>query len=328
MKFATRKNGKRDGQPLLVSRDLSLAVDISAMTPSLREALENWTQVAPVLQQLYTQLNAGQAAGAFDFTTAELESPLPRTFQWADASVFLNHAELVRKARNADMPELLYREPMLYQGASDSFIGPRDPILVGSADWGIDLEGEIAIVTDDVPMGVSKQDAGRHIRLIMLVNDVSLRNLMPSELSKGFGFFVSKPSTAFSPVAVTPDELGEAWDGGKVHLPLLCHVNGKLLGQPNAGVDCYFDFPHLIAHAAQTRELRASTILGTGTISNRDASAGSACLQETRMLEKIHTGEIQTPHLQFGDRVRIEMLDAGGASIFGAIDQQVQQYAR
>lgn len=328
MKFATRKNGKRDGQPLLVSRDLSRAVDISTLTPSLREALENWPQLEPALQRLYTQLNAGQAAGAFDFATAELESPLPRTFQWADASVFLNHAELVRKARNADMPELLYREPMLYQGASDSFIGPRDPILAGSADWGIDLEGEIAIVTDDVPMGVGEQEAGRHIRLIMLVNDVSLRNLMPSELSKGFGFFVSKPSTAFSPVAVTPDELGAAWDGGKVHLPLLCHVNGKLLGRPNAGVDCYFDFPRLIAHAAQTRELRAGAIIGTGTVSNRDASAGSACLQETRMLEKIDTGEIRTPHLQFGDRVRIEMLDAEGASIFGAIDQQVQQYTR
>jgi fumarylacetoacetate (FAA) hydrolase len=294
--------------------------------PSVREALERWNEYEPALRRLSEQLNAGQLAGAFDLNPRELESPLPRTFQWADASVYLNHAELVRKARNADMPELLYQEPMLYQGASDSFIGPHDPILAAKVEWGIDLEGEVAIVTDDVPMGVSVEEAAQHIKLVMIVNDVSLRNLMPSELSKGFGFFVSKPSTAFSPVAVTPDELGSAWDGGKVHLPLVCHVNGQLLGRPNAGVDCYFDFPRLIAYAAQTRELRAGTIIGTGTVSNRDPSVGSACIQEKRMIEKLTLGEMKTPHLQFGDTVRIEMLDAEGRSVFGAIDQEVVQY--
>lgn len=326
MKLASLKNGSRDGAPLVVSRDLKKAVHAGHIAPSVREALERWSEVQPALAELSEQLNNGQVRGAFDLDTRQLESPLPRTFQWADGSVYLNHAELVRKARNAEMPDLLYQEPMLYQGASDSFIGPRDPILVAKEEWGIDLEGEVAIVTDDVPMGISAAEAGKHIKLVMILNDVSLRNLMPSELAKGFGFFVSKPSTAFSPVAVTPDELDEAWDGGKVHLPLVCHVNGQLLGAPNAGVDCSFDFPRLIAHAAQTRELRAGTILGTGTISNRDTSKGSACVQEKRMLEKLTLGEMKTPHLKFGDTVRIEMSNAAGESIFGAIDQEVVRF--
>jgi fumarylacetoacetate (FAA) hydrolase len=328
MKFASLKNGRRDGAPLLVSRDLKKAVHIGHIVPSIREALERWDECQEKLEALSELLNKGHAEETFDLDTRELESPLPRTFQWADGSVFLNHAELVRKARNAEIPESMYQEPMLYQGASDSFIGPRDPILVAKEEWGIDLEGEIAIVTDDVPMGVNESDAGKHIKLVMILNDVSLRNLMPSELAKGFGFFVSKPSTSFSPVAVTPDELGDAWDGRKVHLPLVCHVNGELLGAPNAGVDCHFDFPKLIAHAAQSRELRAGTILGTGTISNRDASKGSACIQEKRMLEKLATGEMKTPHLKFGDAVRIEMRDLQGQSIFGAIDQEVVRYQR
>ena len=326
MKLATLKNGSRDGAPLIISRDLKTAVSAGHIVSSVREALERWAEVAPSLEVLSRQLDRSQADEAFALDTRALESPLPRCFQWADASVYLNHAELVRKARNADMPQSLYQEPMLYQGASDAFIGPRDPILVASEAWGIDLEGEVAIVTDDVPMGVSEADAAKHIRLVMILNDVSLRNLMPSELAKGFGFFVSKPATAFSPVAVTPDELGAAWHGGKVHLPLVCHVNGTLLGAPDAGVDCYFDFHRLIAHAAQTRELRAGTILGSGTISNRDASKGSACLQEKRMLEKLSLGEMKTPHLRFGDTVRIEMFDAAGASVFGAIDQEVVRY--
>jgi fumarylacetoacetate (FAA) hydrolase len=275
---------------------------------------------------LSEQLNDGKATDTFAFDSRQVESPLPRTFQWCDGSVYLNHAELVRKARNAEMPEQLYSDPMLYQGASDSFIGPRDPILVEKTEWGIDLEGEVAIVTDDVPMGISVENAASHIKLIMILNDVSLRNLMPTELAKGFGFFVSKPSTAFSPVAITPEELGSAWDGTKVHLPLVCYVNGELLGKPNAGVDCYFDFARLIAHAAQTRELRAGTIIGSGTVSNRDVAVGSACLQEKRMLEKITQGEMTTPHLQFGDNVHIEMLDSAGQSVFGAIDQEVVQY--
>jgi fumarylacetoacetate (FAA) hydrolase len=327
MKLASLKNGGRDGAPLIVSRNLQQAVDASHIVPSVRVALERWSEVQPALEKLSAQLNKGQASGAFTLDSRQLESPLPRTFQWADGSVYLNHAELVRKARNAEMPDLLYQEPMLYQGASDSFIGPRDPILVAKEEWGIDLEGEVAIVTDDVPMGVSEADAGKHIKLVMILNDVSLRNLMPSELAKGFGFFVSKPSTSFSPVAVTPDELGDAWHSGKVNLPLVCHVNNELLGAPDAGVDCYFDFHRLIAHAAQTRELRAGTILGTGTISNRDASKGSACIQEKRMLEKLTAGEMKTPHLKFGDTVRIEMFNEAGESVFGAIDQEVVRYS-
>lgn len=326
MKFATLKNGSRDGLPLLVSNDLTQAISIRHLVPSLREALEDWERAEPALRQCHAQLESGRAADAFALDTRELESPLPRTFQWADGSVYLNHAELVRRARDAEMPEILYQEPAIYQGGSDAFIGPRDPILVADARWGIDLEGEVAIVTDDVPMGISAKQAGSHIKLVMLVNDVSLRNLMPSELSKGFGFFVSKPATAFSPVAVTPDALGRAWDGGKLHLRLMCHVNGKLLGQPNAGVDCHFDFPSLIAHAARTRELRAGTIIGSGTVSNRDPAAGCACIQEQRMREKLDLGVMKTPHLQFGDTVRIEMLDADGNSVFGAIDQEVIEY--
>ncbi|KJH76734.1 fumarylacetoacetate hydrolase family protein [Pseudomonas sp. ES3-33] len=326
MKFASLKNGRRDGALVLVSSDLKKAVPAEGIAATLLEALEEWPKVQPQLKALSDKLNAGQALGAFDFEQCQLESPLPRTFQWCDGSAYLNHAELVRKARNAEMPEQLYHDPMLYQGASDSFIGPRDPILVAKSEWGIDLEGEVAIVTDDVPMGVSVEEASKHIKLVMILNDVSLRNIMPAELAKGFGFLVSKPSTAFSPVAITPEELGGAWDGGKVLLPLICHVNDSLLGKPDAGVDCYFDFPRLIAHAAQTRELRAGTIIGSGTVSNRDTSVGTACIQEKRMLEKLATGEMHTPHLQFGDRVRVEMLDADGQSVFGAIEQTVVQY--
>ncbi|MGK5078783.1 fumarylacetoacetate hydrolase family protein [Janthinobacterium sp. HLX7-2] len=326
MKLATLKTSSRDGSLIVVSRNLKHAVDATAICPTLREALENWSTVEPQLRELSDRLNAGQASGAFAFDTQKVESPLPRTFQWCDGSAYLHHAELVRKARNADMPEQLYTDPMLYQGASDCFIGPRDPIRIADEKWGIDLEAEVAIVTDDVPMGVSVADAAKHIKLIMILNDVSLRNVMPGELAKGFGFFISKPSTAFSPVAVTPDELDAAWDGTKVCLPLVSHVNGKLLGRPNAGVDCYFDFPRLISHAATSRELRAGAIIGSGTVSNRDTSVGSACLQEQRMLEKLATGTMQTPLLQFGDEVRVEMFDAQGQSVFGAIDQKVEQY--
>ena len=326
MKFATLKTGHSDGALVVVSHDLKQAVLTKGIASSLREALEDWDAAQPRLRDLSERLHAGQAAEAFAFDAAKAESPLPRTFQWCDGSAYLHHAELVRRARNAEMPEQLYTDPMLYQGASDSFIGPRDPILVSNASWGIDLEAEVAVVTDDVPMGVTVEDAKKHIKLVMILNDVSLRNVMPAELAKGFGFLVSKPSTAFAPVAVTLDELGVAWDGGKVCLPLVSHVNGELLGRPNAGVDCYFDFPRLIAHAATSRELRAGTIIGSGTVSNRDTSVGSACLQEKRMLEKLATGEMKTPLLQFGDTVRVEMFNAQGESIFGAIDQQVTQY--
>lgn len=325
MKLATLKTASRDGELIVVSRDLARAASARAICPSLREALDDWARVEPLLRALSARLDDGTAA-AFPFDPAAVASPLPRTFQWCDGSAYLHHAELVRKARNAEMPQQLYTDPMLYQGASDSFIGPRDPILVADESWGIDLEAEVAVVTDDVPMGVAAADAGRHIKLVMILNDVSLRNLMPSELAKGFGFLVSKPSTAFSPVAVTLDELGAAWDGGKVCLPLASHVNGALLGRPDAGVDCYFDFPRLIAHATTSRELRAGTIIGSGTVSNRDTSVGSACLQEKRMLEKLATGAMTTPLLRFGDTVRVEMCDAHGQSIFGAIEQTVHQY--
>jgi fumarylacetoacetate (FAA) hydrolase len=254
-------------------------------------------------------------------------APLPRAYQWADGSAYLHHAELVRKARKAEMPQSLYADPLMYQGGSDSFIGPCDDILAADEAWGIDFEGEVAVITDDVPMGVAPAEAAGHIRLIMLVNDVSLRNLIPGELAKGFGFFQSKPATSFSPVAVTPDELGDAWDGKTVHLPLVCELNGREFGRPNAGIDMNFDFPALIAHAARTRQLAAGSIVGSGTVSNRNPEiVGSACIAERRMLETIADGVPKTPFLRFGDRVRIEMLDTLGRSIFGAVDQKVVQY--
>jgi fumarylacetoacetate (FAA) hydrolase len=324
MKLATlKRSGRRDGTLIVVSRDLTRAVVADSAAPSLREALENWAEAQPKLEALSQALNAGAVEDEFALHTEELTAPLPRTFQWADGSVYLNHAELVRQARNADMPEILYKEPMLYQGGSDSFIGPRDDIPLKSETWGLDLEAEIAVVTDDVPMGCSAADASAHIRLVMLVNDVSLRNLMPSELSKGFGFFLSKPSTAFAPVAVTPDELGDAWDGVKLSLPVTSHVNGEWLGNPNAGIDMNFDFAQLVSFAATSRELRAGTIVGSGTVSNRDRSAGSSCLQEKRVLEKINTGEMRTPLLRVGDTVRIDVTGADGQSVFGVIHQRV-----
>jgi fumarylacetoacetate (FAA) hydrolase len=323
MKFASLKAGGRDGSLLLVSRDLMRAVSAKSLVPTLREAIENWAVVEPDLRKLYGRLNSGDAGEQFHVASGELAAPLPRAFQWCDGSAYLHHAELVRKARNAEIPQSLYHDPLIYQGGSDHFLGPHDAIKVSDENWGVDLEAELAVVTDDVPMGVSADAARAHIKLLMLVNDVSLRNLVPSEVAKGFGFFLSKPPTAFSPVAVTPDELLDAWDGGKVGLPLLSYVNGRLLGRPNAGVDLNFDFPRVISHAATSRELRAGTIVGLGTVSNRDLSTGSSCLQEKRMLEKLEMGEMVTPLLKFGDRVRIEMLDASGASIFGAIEQEV-----
>ncbi len=288
--------------------------------------LDDWALKAPKLARISDLLNAGKAADAFRFDPLRCAAPLPRAYQWADGSAYVNHVELVRKARGAEMPPSFWIDPLMYQGGSDSFIGPCDPILAESEDWGIDLEGEVAVITDDVPMGIKMDAAYPHIMLLMLVNDVSLRNLIPNELAKGFGFFHAKPATAFSPVAVTPDELGDAWDGAKVSLPLVVHINGQLFGRPNAGMDMTFDFLTLIAHAARTRELEAGSIVGSGTVSNVDRSAGSACLAEKRMLEILATGKPVTPFLRFGDRVRIEMFDAAGQSIFGAIDQEVVRY--
>jgi fumarylacetoacetate (FAA) hydrolase len=327
MKLASLKDGGRDGTLVVVSRDLAVCAPVPHKAKTLQAALDDWQDCEAELAEVYRLLNYRQIdrAGAFD--PAAAASPLPRAFQWADGSAYLHHAELVRKARKAEMPQSLYGDPLMYQGGSDSFTGPCDDILAADEAWGIDFEGEVAVITDDVPTGTSAAAAGAHIRLVMLVNDVSLRDLIPGELNKGFGFFQSKPATAFSPVAVTPDELGEAWDGKTVHLPLLCQVNGREFGRPNAGLDMNFDFPALIAHAARTRELEAGSIVGSGTVSNRNPDVvGSACIAERRMIETIAEGAPKTPFLHFGDRVRIEMLDALGRSIFGAIDQTVVRY--
>jgi fumarylacetoacetate (FAA) hydrolase len=328
MKLATLKNDTRDGALCVVSRDLARATIAYDVAPTLQAVLDDWDFLAPRLDALYAELNAGAAGSRFfDVDFARFRAPLPRAYQWADGSAYVNHVELVRKARGAEMPPELWTDPLMYQGGSDTFLGPRDDIAMASEEWGIDFEGEVAVVTADVPMGVSEKRAREAVRLVMLVNDVSLRNLIPQELAKGFGFFQSKPSSAFSPIAVTPDELGRAWDGGKVHLPLLVHLNGELFGRPNAGVDMTFDFAKLIAHAARTRPLGAGCIIGSGTVSNQDRASGSTCIAERRMLEILEGGEAKTPFLHFGDRVRIEMLDPGGRSIFGAIDQQVVRYS-
>jgi fumarylacetoacetate (FAA) hydrolase len=327
MKLATLKTAGRDGRLIVVSRDLQLAVAASEIAPTLQSALDDWEHKLPKLTQLSAALNLRRAADTFTFDPTRCASPLPRAYQFADGSAYVNHVELVRKARGAEMPESFWTDPLMYQGGSDSFIGPCDPILAGNEDWGIDLEGEVAVITGDVPLGCSAEYAASRIRLVMLANDVSLRNLIPGELSKGFGFFQSKPASSFSPVAVTPDEIGESWDGGKVRLPIVVHLNGQLFGKPNAGDDMTFDFPQLIAHAARTRELEAGTIVGSGTVSNVDRSLGSACIAEKRMLEKIASGKASTPFLRFGDRVRIEMFDIDGNSIFGAIDQEVARYS-
>lgn len=324
MKLGSLKNG-RDGKLILVRSDLKRAADVSHIAPTLQSALDNWNQVESRLRAEADALEEG-TLDSFDFNEEDMASPLPRAYQWADGSAYVNHVELVRKARGADMPASFWEDPLMYQGGSDSFIGPRDDIEMASTEWGIDFEGEVAVITDDVPMGVSSTEAGDHIKLIMLVNDVSLRKLIPGELGKGFGFFQSKPSSAFSPVAVTPDELGKAWDGGIVHLPIHVTYNGETFGTPDAGADMVFDFGRLIAHAAKTRPLSAGTIIGSGTVSNIDRSKGSACLAEARMLEIVENGEAKTPFMQFGDTIRIEMFDRDEQSIFGAIDQRVVKY--
>jgi fumarylacetoacetate (FAA) hydrolase len=325
MKLASLKRGGRDGTLVVVSRDLTRCAAVPAISATLQGALEDWSLAEPSLRAVADQLEQGKVAGQpFDATLTA--APLPRAFQWLDGSAYLYHAELVRKARKAEMPQSLYGDPLMYQGGSDSFIGPTDDILVADESYGIDFESEVAVIVEDVPMGIAADKAAARIKLVMLVNDVSLRNLIPPELAKGFGFVHGKPATAFSPVSVTPDELGPAWNGRTVALPLISSINGTLFGQPNAGRDMNFDFPTLIAHAAKTRDLEAGTIVGSGTVSNRDPAAGSACLAERRMIETIETGAPKTPFLKFGDRVRIEMKDADGRSIFGAIDQKVVRY--
>ena len=323
MKLASLKRGGRDGTLVVVSRDLSRCLAVPDIAPTLQAALDDWPDRAPRLEGASRRLDDGAASDAEPFDPVLCAAPLPRAYQWADGSAYVNHVELVRKARGAVMPESFWTDPLMYQGGSDGFLGPLDPIVAASEDWGIDFEAEVAIVTGDVAPGISPDQARERIALLMLVNDVSLRNLIPAELAKGFGFFHGKPASAFSPVAVTPDELGPAWDGAKVHLPLVTHLNGQLFGRPDCHVDMTFDFPTLIAHAARTRALSAGTIVGSGTVSNRDRSKGSSCLAERRVLETIEEGAPKTPFLRFGDRVRIEMRDAAGASIFGAIEQKV-----
>lgn len=323
MKLATLKDHTRDGTLIVVSKDLSRAVKASSIAKTLQQALDNWHICQPELEQLYQALNNNQLSDSFSFDTHHVSSPLPRAYQWADGSAYVNHIELVRKARGAEMPQNFWTDPLMYQGGSDTFLAPSDPIPLIEESWGLDFEAEVAVITTDVNCGVTPEHAKQNICLLMLVNDVSLRNLIPEELAKGFGFFQSKPSSAFSPVAVTPDELGSAWDGSRIHLPLLSSLNGHLFGSPNAGVDMTFDFPTLISHAAKTRALSAGTIIGSGTVSNYDRSKGSSCIAEKRMLEMLEEGQAQTSYLKENDHIKIEMCDQEGRSIFGAIQQSV-----
>lgn len=325
MKLASLRAG-RDGRLVVVSRDMTRAVSAEAIAPTLQAALDDWAQAEPALTALFDQLQAGPLDGEFAFDPAACAAPLPRAYHWADGSAYVTHVELVRKARGAELPESFWTDPLVYMGASDAFIGPRDDIAVQSEEWGIDFEAEVVVVTDDVPAGVSPGQAAGHIRLLGLVNDVSLRNLIPAELAKQFGFYQSKPWTSFTPVLATPDELGAAWDGAKLHLPLRATLNGELIGSPNAGVDMTFDFPTLIAHCAKSRSLMAGTVVGSGTVSNVGSVDGSCCLAEVRCLETIAEGKPSTPFMSFGDRVEIEMLDAQGSSVFGKIDQVVVPY--
>ncbi len=337
MKLATLKDGSRDGKLAVVSRDLTRCSEVGHIARTLQAALDDWAHTGPRLERVAEGIETG-AQPTIRFHEHDALSPLPRAYQWADGSAYVNHVELVRKARNAEMPASFWTDPLIYQGGSDSFIAPRDPILMADESWGVDMEGEIAVVVDDVAMGATLEEARAAIRLVMLVNDVSLRGLIPAELAKGFGFYQSKPSSAFSPVAVTPDELGEAWDGGKLHLPLHVDLNGKPFGRANAGVDMTFDFGQLIAHAAKTRPLAAGTIIGSGTVSNKlnggpgkpvsEGGAGYSCIAELRMIETIVGGAPKTHFLRFGDAVRIEMKDKAGHSIFGAIEQSVGPYEK
>ena len=323
MKLGSLKNPDRpDGDLVVVGKDNRTAVRAGHIAPSLREAVERWRETQPELNALYQGLNRGEADGSFAVDETAFHSPLPRSFGWLDGSAFIQHVKLVRQARNAPMPEGLHTDPLMYQGGSDSFLAPRDDIPMIDESQGVDFEGEVAVITDRVPMGVQPEQAGKHILLLVLVNDVSLRGLIPAELMKGFGFLVSKPSSAFSPFAVTPDELGDSWRDGRVHLPLEVTYNGQFYGNADAG-QMHFSFPRLIAHAAQTRSLCAGTLLGSGTVSNEDTARGSSCLAEKRMLEKIATGEFKTPFMKAGDTVRIEMKDAKGHNIFGTIHQKV-----
>lgn len=329
MKLASLKEGGRDGSLIVVNRELSRAVRVPQIAPTLQRALEDWSVIAPRLNAVYEQLQSGadsvEGQTVFALDTAMLAAPLPRAYEFVDGSAYLPHVERVRRARGATVPESFYVDPLMYHAVGAGFYGPNDPVRVPDEAFGIDLEAEVVVVTDDVPMGVSAEAAAGHIQLVGLINDVSLRNLIPDELAKGFGFLQSKPRSTLSPVFVTPDELGEDWQDSKIHLPLVSHINGEWFGAPEAGVDMQFSFAQLIAHAARTRPLVAGSIVGSGTVANEDEGKGASCLAEKRMLEIIREGKPSTPFMKFGDRVRIEMLDRDGRSIFGAIDQVMQQ---
>jgi fumarylacetoacetate (FAA) hydrolase len=322
MKLASLKAG-RDGILVVVDRTLSRAVRVPEIATTLQAALDDWQRIAPKLNEVSDSLNRREIEKSFPLDINTVAAPLPRAYQWLDGSAYLSHVELARKARGAEMPPELYSDPLMYQGVSDGFLAARDRILIADEAWGADFEAEVAVITDDVPMAVSREQAAQQIKLVMLVNDISLRGLIPSELAKGFGFLHGKPASACSPVAVTPDELGSVWDGAKLHLPLESRMNGGVFGRPNAGKDMQFDFPTLIAHAAKTRNLGAGTIVGSGTVSNYDRSAGASCIVEKRMIETLEKGKAETPFLHFGDRIRIEMRGEDGVSIFGAIEQTV-----
>ena len=323
MKLATYKDGSRDGQLVVVSRDLAQAHFANGIASRLQQVLDDWNFLSPQLEDLYQTLNHGKARHAFPFEPAQCAAPLPRAYQWADGSAYINHVELVRKARGAEVPESFYADPLMYQGGSDDFLGPTDDVVCASEDFGIDFEAEVAVITGDVAMGSAPDEALEGIRLLMLANDVSLRNLIPAELAKGFGFFQSKPATAFSPVAVTPDELGAAWKGGRLHLNLESVWNGKRVGLCDAGEEMTFHFGQLIAHICKTRNVRAGSIVGSGTVSNKDWSRGYSCIAEKRAIETIESGAPNTEFMRYGDRIRIEMKGSDGMSLFGAIDQRV-----
>ena len=323
MKLATYKDGSRDGQLVVVSRDLARAHFATGVASRLQQALDDWNFLSPQLEDLYVTLNQGKARHAFEFVPEMCAAPLPRAYQWADGSAYLNHVELVRKARKAEVPASFYEDPLMYQGGSDDFLGPCDDASFADPAWGIDFEAEVAVITGDVANGATPEQALEGVRLVMLANDWSLRNLIPGELAKGFGFFQSKPATAFSPVAVTPDELGEAWQGGRLHLSLSSHWNGQQVGLCDAGAEMSFHFGQLIAHVCKTRRVRAGSVIGSGTVSNKDWAKGYSCIAEKRCIETIEHGAPQTPFMQYGDRVRIEMMGRDGQSIFGAIEQKV-----
>jgi len=328
MKLATLKDGSRDGQLVVVSRDLASAHYATGIASRLQQALDDWNFIAPQLQDLSTALNGGKARHAFPFEPANCMAPLPRAYQWADGSAFINHVELVRRARNAEVPESYYTDPLMYQGGSDDFLGPWELARFASEEWGIDFEAEVAVITGDVDMGCTPEQALEGVRLLVLANDWSLRNLIPAELAKGFGFFQSKPATAFGPVAVTPDELGDAWQGGRVHLALHSAWNGKKVGLCDAGPEMTFHFGQLIAHICKTRNVRAGSVVGSGTVSNKDWTKGYSCIAEKRAIETIESGAPVTPFMSYGDTIRIEMKGRDGQSVFGAIEQQVAPLAQ